>query len=111
FETVNGVYKKITQENLPNPSGQNRMIDASKASYHMNGIFHTHPHSFGNEVLSIPLFSHADLTAIFKFVNTSAQVPNRKPSEAFMGVVNQYGAYVVMLPNDVTHENISERYS
>ncbi|HLV45947.1 MAG TPA: hypothetical protein VKY32_02785 [Flavobacterium sp.] len=111
FETVNGVYKKITQEDLPNPSGQNRMIDANKASYHMNGIFHSHFYGSDGEDPLMPLFTATDLAAIFKFVNTSAQAPDRKPSEAFMGVVNQYGAYVVMLPNDVTHENISERYS
>src|SRR5690606_30367421 len=86
-------------------------INIEKAPYHMTGVFHTHPYSFGNGVLSMPLFSHNDLAGTFRFVNTSSTVSNRKPSEAFMGVVNQYGAYVVMLPNDVTHENISERYS
>src|SRR5690554_6427161 len=66
----------------------------------------------GEEESLMPLFTHADLSAVFRFVNTSSQLaPDRKPSEAFMGVVNEYGAYVVMLPNDVTHENISERYS
>src|SRR5690606_24969582 len=111
FETVNGVYKMVKPQDLPNPPGQDSQINIEKAPYHMTGVFHTHPYSFGNGVLSMPLFSHNDLAGTFRFVNTSSTVSNRKPSEAFMGVVNEYGAYVVMLPNDVTHENISERYT
>jgi len=111
FENVNGMFKMVLPQDLPNPSGQNWIINIEKAPYYMTGVFHTHPLSFGNNGLSLPLFAHADLAGIFRFVNTSSIVPNRKPSEAFIGVVNEYGVYVVMLPNDITQDNIATKYS
>ncbi|MDN3709194.1 hypothetical protein QW060_19365 [Myroides ceti] len=52
------------------------------------------------------MFSPADLGGVFKFTNKSVEDPFRQPAEAFVGVVNRYGMYMVMLPNDVTSEQI-----
>jgi len=113
IENGNYTYNPSTGKlTLPNPVGINSKIDASIASLAFYGVIHTHPISFGSSTqASTPLFSPADLSSIFKYTNKSAFDPNRKPSEAFVGVVNKYGMYVVMLPNSVTSDNIATKYS
>lgn len=111
FKTINGVYTKSLTFDLQNPSLQKPKIDMTKARAYLCGVFHIHPIKLGSQNHKhAPLFSPADLRAIFRFTNVSSAVPDRKPSEAFIGVVNKYGAYVVMLPNDVTQDNIATKY-
>lgn len=93
------------------PAGSNTTIRLEGASLKYNGAIHTHPLNLGSQTRKgTPLFSVADLRAVFKFANTSMHAPDRKPSEAFIGVVNKYGAYMVMIPNDVTQDNFAAKY-
>lgn len=112
FKTTNGSYSYFQKLTLPNPIGQNTKIDFSKASSIYCGVIHTHPEDLGtNNTKGTPLFSASDLAGVFRFANETPNSPNRKPSEAFIGVVNKYGLYMVMLPNDVTKTNISSKYA
>lgn len=114
FGRENGSYTytpvggKIT---LPNSPGSTITINLAHAILAYYGVIHTHPISFGNsEQAATPLFSAGDLSSLFRLTNKSTYDPNRKPSEAFVGVVNKYGTYIVMVPNNVTTNSIVEKY-
>ncbi len=115
FTYQNGNYSKYPNTprlTLTNPVGIKTQIDISVVAAYYNGCIHSHPDKLGSATQKgTPLFSHTDLGAVFRFVNSSTQAPNRKPSEAFIGVVNKYGFYMVMLPNSVTQENLTTRYA
>ena len=93
-------------------NGNKKQLDAGNASWTFFGVIHLHPLNLGitSAGVGTPLFSAGDLGAIFKYANKSSEQPNRKPAEAFIGVVNKYGMYMVMLPNNVTSENIATEY-
>lgn len=106
--TYNSVGGKIT---LPNSPGSTKTINLAHAILAFYGVLHTHPNSFGSsDQNSTPLFSTGDLSCLFRFTNKSTYDPNRKPSEAFVGVVNKYGTYIVMVPNSVQSDSIVKKY-
>lgn len=109
------IEKKYEYSNpltLPNPIGVNTKIDASKANTSYAGVIHSHPEHLGSlSKQGAPLFSSGDLAAVFRFANETPVSPNRKPAEAFIGAVNKYGLYMVMLPNDVDNTNLATRYA
>lgn len=115
FTYQNGNYIKNANtpfQLLHHSPGNFTQIDISNVYAYFNGCIHSHPDKLGNaNQKGTPLFSPADLGAVFKFVNSSTEEPDRKPSEAFIGVVNKYGFYMVMLPNNVTQENLTTRYA
>lgn len=112
FKTMNGIYSFYQKLTLPNPTGVNTKIDTSNANASYCGVIHTHPEHLGSLSNKVaPLFSTADLLAVFKFANETPVSPNRKPSEAFIGAVNKYGLYMVMLPSDVTKTNMATKYA
>ena len=112
FKTVNKSYLYDNNWSLPNPVLQDGKISLLTANAKYCGVIHTHPEKVGNPSVKLaPLFSMADLTAIFKFANETTASPNRKPAEAFIGAVNKYGLYMAMLPNDVTKTNMATRYA
>jgi len=113
FETINGSYsynnKRLT---LPNPTGVKTKIDPSNANASYAGVIHSHPEDLGSlSNQGAPLFSSGDLAAVFRFANETPVSKNRKPAEAFIGAVNKYGLYMVMLPNDVDNTNLATRYA
>jgi len=112
FKTVNKSYLYDSNWPLANPVLQDGKISLVTANAKYNGVIHTHPTKVGNPSVKLaPLFSMADLAAIFKFANETAASPNRKPAEAFIGAVNKYGLYMAMLPNNVDKTNMATRYA
>lgn len=105
-------YEYSHKLTLPNPTGVNTKIDASSANSSYAGVIHSHPEHLGSlSKQGAPLFSMGDLVSVFKYANETPVSKNRKPAEAFIGAVNKYGLYMVMLPNDVDNTNLAIRYA
>ncbi|WP_448606503.1 hypothetical protein [Paenimyroides ceti] len=116
FGIVNGSYTYNVLGGrliLTSPNYTNRKIELGNVSGRFSGAVHNHTDNLGVTATEVgtPLFSPPDLGAVFKFTNKSVEDPFRQPAEAFVGVVNRYGMYMVMLPNNVTSENINTKYS
>ncbi len=112
LKKANGLFGLINKFRLPNPAGVNTSVDMENVFSYYYGILHSHPENIGSlSKKGSPLFSAPDLGALFKFANKTTAKPDKIAAEAFIGAVNKYGLYMVMLPNEVTQANIATKYA
>lgn len=83
-----------------------------RTNHSIIGYTHTHGNTSvmqdGNQVF--PMFTHSDIMALFDMVNKNPTI-DKNPSDLFAGLMVNACFYVIMLPNDVTHENVATKYS
>ncbi|KAA5531695.1 hypothetical protein [Paenimyroides baculatum] len=83
-----------------------------RTNHSIIGFTHTHGNTTIQSDGSVvhPMFSHTDIMALFDMVNKNPSI-DKSPPDLFVSLIVNDGFYVIMLPNDVTHDNIATKYS
>ena len=97
---------------LPLFSSTQLSVKVLRTNHSIIGYVHTHGNTSIQPDGSVvhPMFSHTDIMALFDMANKNPSI-DKNPVDLFAGLIVNGGFYVIMFPNDVTHNNITTKYS
>lgn len=106
------LIKVVAPISLPLVTAYSLGTKILRINHSIIGFVHTHtnPNQKVDDSYAHPMFSHTDIMALFDMVNKNPSI-DKNPPDLFTGLMVNGGFYVIMFPNDVTHNNIATKYS